>query len=348
MANIKFGKLATRVDRRTIKLAAILRPDKLPPIPDTYDLYAALGFSDSRMFLNDQLGDCVIAQRAHQTLAFEKFEQGQVVPITDAEVKAEYEAETGGPDVGLIMLDSLNKWRHDGWAAAGRNYKIHAFASIDWRNHQEVKEAIYLFTGVAFGMQVPQSAIDDFEAGKYYWDVKPDDGGIAGGHAVYAPAYMAIGGYDTTGPVCLTWGRRVQMTWAFWDRYVDEAYAIIDSLDDWLAPATDPLDVPKLEQYLSEITGQPVPPDEPPAPPAPPVPPTPGGCFAWRWFKRQVAKLPRVTRLTVGVRLPVLVAEVALAAIAITALCLDHDVIAAACATAIATTLDKVITTDSG
>jgi hypothetical protein len=42
---------------------------------------------------------------------------------------------------------------------------------------------------------------------------------------VYVP------GYTTIGPVCVTWGRKQQMSWAFFDKYCDEAYAIFDAAD---------------------------------------------------------------------------------------------------------------------
>ena len=73
-----------------------------------------------RYFLNDSLGDCVIAARANQTLRFEAAEQKKVLNITDAEVKREYLKEAGGADSGLVMLDSLNLWRKSGWKAAGK------------------------------------------------------------------------------------------------------------------------------------------------------------------------------------------------------------------------------------
>ena len=45
------------------------------------------------------------------------------------------------------------------------------------------------------------------------------------GHYVYVP------GYTKTGPVCVTWGRKQQMSWAFVEKYCDEAYAIFDAID---------------------------------------------------------------------------------------------------------------------
>lgn len=273
---IKLGKKAPRLDGRTIKFAAILRKEKLPAVPDTYDIDQVLGVVDKNTFNNLTYGDCVIAGRAHQTLRFEKFEQGQLIAITDQDVTQEYFKETGGADNGLVMLDSLNEWRQQGWQAAGKTYTIYAFASTDWKNHDEIKQCIYLLNGVYFGMLVPQYALDDFEAGKRLWDISPTgDQNIVGGHAVYTPAYLNIVGYNEVGPVCVTWGDRVQMTWAFWDKYVDEAYAVIDSKDSWVDPASDPLDMALLAQYLQDITGQaPQPPVEPTPPPTP-TPPAP-------------------------------------------------------------------------
>ena len=47
--------------------------------------------------------------------------------------------------------------------------------------------------------------------------------GSWGGHYVFVP------GYTAAGPVCVTWGRKQQMTWDWLDKYCDEAYAIFDA-----------------------------------------------------------------------------------------------------------------------
>ena len=189
------------------------------------------------------------------------------------------------------MLDSLNVWRKEGWIAGGKHYDIYAFASVDWHNHDEVRAAIYLLRGIYHGFQVPQSAIDQFNAGKI-WDVVTPDGGIVGGHCIYTLAYIAIIGYNDIGPVCMTWGRRQQMTWRFFDAYVDEAYVVIDDINKWQNPATDPLDIPTLVGYLNEITHV-IPPVEPPAPPAPVPPgPTPSPCPLGNGIARVESALP--------------------------------------------------------
>ena len=245
MKELRLGKLPPKVDARTIQLSNILRMRFLPDLPKEYDIDKELVVVDNNMYLNDVLGDCVIAARGHQTLRFEKYEQGFLIPISDDEIKKEYFKETGGSDSGLIMLLSLNQWRK-GWAAAGRTYNIHAYASVDWKNHTEVKHCIHLLNGVYFGMEVSQEAMEQFKRGET-WTVVPGDGGILGGHGVYAMAY-----YDGI-LVCETWGKRQIMTWEFWDKYVDEAYGIVDNKDEWLGDKS-PVDIQLLDSYLVEIT----------------------------------------------------------------------------------------------
>lgn len=241
----KLGKLPARKDIRTLKLSKLI--PKIPVLPTDFDVDTSLGgLPDTHVYLNDTYGDCVIAGRAHMTLRFEDFEQKTVIPISDNDVKTEYFKETGGQDSGLVILDSLNAWRQ-GWPAAGHQYDIYAFASIDL-SQQETQACMYLLRGCYAGFQVPQSAMDQFQAGQI-WDVVPNDGGIAGGHCVYLVAY------NTTGPICMTWGKRQPMTWPFYFKYFDEAYGIVDDKDSWVV--NDPVVVTDLDNTLNDITGTP-------------------------------------------------------------------------------------------
>src|SRR4051794_36306669 len=110
----KLGKAAAKKDKRNLKFASVLRA-AAPKLPSSYDFDAAHPGIPTPMFANDTYGDCVIAGRAHQTLRFEDVEQGSVPTITDQAVVKEYLKETGGPDSGLVVLDSLNEWRSAGW-----------------------------------------------------------------------------------------------------------------------------------------------------------------------------------------------------------------------------------------
>ena len=195
ISKLLLGKLPPRIDQRTIKLSSLIKPGLLPPLPTEYDIDSKTGLIDNNQYANDKYGDCVIAARAHMTLRFEMTEQARELVITDNEVIAEYmeegNNEANGP--GLIILDSLNKWRQDGWMVGGQNYKIHAFSSVDWKNHDEVKYCIYLLNGIYTGLALPSTAATQIQ-NKQPWDVinpgspeaKP---GSWGYHAVYGKAY---------------------------------------------------------------------------------------------------------------------------------------------------------------
>lgn len=247
----KLGKKRAKKDSRNIRLKAVLRL-VLPPIPEVYMVDASLAAAvPTPMFANDLWGDCVIAARAHQTLRFEAFEQNLVLPITDDEVLAEYWKEgkvfpcDRRPDRGLVLLDSLKKWRKDGWAAGGQHHDIYAFAEMSPADFMDVKASVFLLAGTTAGIMISQSALDQFEVG-LPWDIVDNPGQLRGGHAI------DVVGYDLDGPVCVTWGRLQHMTWRFWGQYCDEAYAVVDNRDRFLERS--PVDVKQLETYLQEVT----------------------------------------------------------------------------------------------
>jgi hypothetical protein len=115
-------------------------------------------------------------------------------------------------------------------------------------NHDEVKQAIVLDIGVGLGLGLPISAQRQFEAGKPWDAVRGPAGAVNswGGH------YVFVSGYTPLGPVCVTWGRKQQMTWKFFDKYCDEGYAIIDAVD--AAKMKKKIDVKKIREFLETIS----------------------------------------------------------------------------------------------
>jgi hypothetical protein len=78
----------------------------------------------------------------------------------------------------------------------------------------------------------------------------PADPGSWGGHAVYLVAY------DQNTLTCITWGQLKKMTWAWFDKYCSEAYALVSK--DWvkasgLAPSG--FDLVTLEEDLKAVIG---------------------------------------------------------------------------------------------
>lgn len=260
--NYKLGKLPAKIDSRTLKLKLIFKTTQLPSAPINYDFdIAHQTLIAESMFGNDQLGCCVIASRANHTLRFEFDELKYHLPITTQTVIDEYYREQGyignkcwlaalfqkKPDNGLVMLDSIRDWRKTGWNILGNQYTIYAFAELNISDHEEVKQAIYLLNGVQIGITLTQDAMNQFNANQT-WDITPDTR-IIGGHAVY------LVGYNATGPICITWAKKQQMTWAWWNKYVDEAYAIVDNKDTWASNSI--IDINLLDQYLHVITNTP-------------------------------------------------------------------------------------------
>jgi hypothetical protein len=242
----KLGKDKARRDPRNLKLKAILRaPVK---VPKEYDFDTTHIGVPTPVFANDRFGDCVIAGRAHQTLRFELVEQKKIIGITDSDVTREYFLETGGADEGLIVLDSLKRWRKQGWEAAGDRYFITAFAEIDRGSHSEVQRTVFTDLGVGLGLSLPLTAQREFEAGKP-WDKTTGPGSAPntwGGHYVY------VTGYTTLGPTCVTWGRKQQISWRFFSKYCDEAYAVIDALNT--TKKRRALNAAKIEAFLNNVS----------------------------------------------------------------------------------------------
>jgi len=89
----------------------------------------------------------------------------------------------------------------------------------------QAKLSMYIFGLAYLGIALPKTAQN-----QQVWSVTTTKGdgapGSWGGHCVIIVDYNAIG------PVCITWGQQLQMTWQFYQTYCDEAYAIL--APDWL------------------------------------------------------------------------------------------------------------------
>jgi hypothetical protein len=247
----KLGKSPAKRDKRNIKFSAMLK--KMPAVPPQWDFDNDIAKSPipTPMFLNDQLGDCVIAGRAHMTIRFEYFEQKEkILPIKDNEVLSEYKREGGSMvegQQGLNMLDSLNWWRKKGWKTGGETYSIFSFAELDRSGINEVKVAIRYLNGAYIGLSLPNSWQDQIGRGQP-WTVVPGPSGKPNphnGHCVY------LCGYNASGPVCVTWGKKQPMTWDYLTAYADEIYAIVDNRDKFVK--NSPVDVKKLDDILDSI-----------------------------------------------------------------------------------------------
>jgi hypothetical protein len=219
IATGKLGKLAPRVDVRTLSLPRYVDGDELPAPPAALDLTRHV--AEWPVYANDRIGDCTTAAAGHMIEAWTAEARGAPVEVSERAVLAAFDRVkivdplTG--EEGAVELDVLRDWRKHGVGG----HRIGAFARVPVHDQRLRRAAAWLFGGLYIGLALPLSARDEET-----WDWRgsltgPDRPGSWGGHAV------DVVGYDDGGPTVVTWGRLQRMTWRFWDRYCDEAYCIL-------------------------------------------------------------------------------------------------------------------------
>jgi hypothetical protein len=240
---MKLGKQPATYDSRDI-LYADVRPStlSLPQAPPPSGGYGG-DFSDWLMLGNGPCddgsipekepayqgaGDCAWAGPAHEEMEAAKNSGRAVPPFTCLNVLEQYSAysgynlQTGANDNGSNVRDVL-KWRQQKGLldTAGTAHKIGTFIALEPGNTQELWEALWLFENVGIGINFPNSAMDQFNAGKT-WSVVPG-ATIEGGH------YIPLVGHPVNSVwTCVTWAKRQTMTAQFLTTYCDEAWAYID------------------------------------------------------------------------------------------------------------------------
>jgi hypothetical protein len=189
-------------------------PVSLPAAPDGWD---GMPGATIAMYANDRLGCCTIAAVANLA-SVQAAGEGLQLAFVEADVVAFYDAITGGVDNGAVEVDVLARVLSGGFPLDGK-WKIRAWAGVEHADLDEVRSAAALFQGVYLGVELP----DDWQAGADagHWDVTLDPD-MENGHAV------VIVGYDESGVTLATWGKTVKATWAWFQKYVVEAYVLLD------------------------------------------------------------------------------------------------------------------------
>jgi hypothetical protein len=238
---LKLGRLPRGNDPRIPMLSA-LRPAvpalATPTAPDWLSQITDL--NSFGMMLNDKYGCCVVAGSYHgiQILSSVMNPDGLEITEPDACVLKAYELVTGfnptdpATDQGTDMQTYLKYWMTTGiptGPAAATRHRCVGFAEVDIKDHAEVLEVIQQCGFIYLGFNVPNYIMGQDELAPLgTWDYPPAPGAdatLSGGHCVIAPKADAEALY------VVSWGAVYKMTWAFWDQFVDEAYAVIDL--DW-------------------------------------------------------------------------------------------------------------------
>lgn len=244
---LKLGKKAATPGAVTFKFSAFAV--QLPTPPEQFghekEVKGAWG-----MLGNNNAGNCVFAGAAHEVKLWNA-ECGQKVPFTSKAVISDYSAVTGYDpkdpmsDQGTNMGDACSYRRKTGIIdAKGVRHKIAAYMALKPGDVKELKQALYLFGVVGAGFVFPESAMQQFDR-REPWEVVEGSEEI-GGH------YVPIVSYRKN-LIGVTWGRKQEITEAFYERYCDEAYVMLS--EEMLKERKSPegFDYDKLVTYLKAL-----------------------------------------------------------------------------------------------
>jgi len=240
MPALALGKRPATEDSRDLLFSSYVRAEALPTPPPQFGRETLFAPKAWGMLGNDEWGDCAWAGPAHETMLLSA-EGGRAATFTTAGVLGDYAAGTGfdpnagppgsnptdkGSDVRAVLEYRVKTGIVD---AAGSRHTIGAYVKLEQGNLTHLYQALYLFQVVGIGIQVPSSAMDQFNAGQP-WDVVPG-ASIEGGH--YVPCVARRDVIEV-----VTWGALQGMTEAFFTTYCDEAWAYISTED--LRSGVDP------------------------------------------------------------------------------------------------------------
>jgi hypothetical protein len=255
--SFKLGRLSRSHDKRIPMLHTLMAGMVPQPVAPTVDYTRGMP-TNLGMMLNDTLGDCTCAAYYHAIQVWTFNALPGMITDPDRDVEALYEQACGykpaqggegpGGNEQHVLTFILRKGAPSGPAGQQR-HQIDAFVEVDVQNIDNIKRTIN-DCGVAYiGFNVPQYIMPPGQKPLPVWDVNPAaDNTIVGGHAV------VLAGYDSAGARLISWGSYYTMTWAFFAKFVDEAYAIADP--DWISTKkTTPggLSLQQLEQAMNAL-----------------------------------------------------------------------------------------------
>jgi hypothetical protein len=272
--NVKFGRRRPVAPAPRMRFARYLT-DAIPAPPAAVDFSAKAAAVLAMIYLNDQLGDCVIAGGYHIVGVETGNATGTPYIASDAVLKADYSAIGGyvdgdpSTDNGCDEDTAIHYWTNHGFA---NGTKLLGSLSVDATNAVQVKQAVWLTEEIIICMELPDAYVNPFPGGNgFVWDVAGDPV-PKNGHSIMAC------GYTDKGLIICTWGMLGILTWAALAKYAVTSAG--GSLNAVLTPdqlAKGQVAAPNGVSWNSIIAdfdalggNVPIPAPPPPAPPAPP------------------------------------------------------------------------------
>ncbi len=239
---IPSGRLPYKHDKRCLKFRTVInKQDKENKIPVQYDWGSRIkpnhNWGD---YGNLKLNNCTFATAAHAIIIWKSYkaervyrpgvkniidEYGKVIRNKRSAISLQTLLNKGGEPLEARKV--LNHWRKKGID----DHKIVAYAKLSFKNKkeqkEEVKRVIYLYGGCYIGINIPRSVEKQWQQNKVWKVIKRVPNGDARRRLWFSHALLAIG-YNDKELRVITFGKEETMTWEFFARYVDEAYAVFD------------------------------------------------------------------------------------------------------------------------
>jgi hypothetical protein len=206
----------------------------LPTPPATQDYSKDAAKALAQMYLNNQLGDCVIAGMAHVVGVFTGNAGGAPVIYGNNEIIALYSAIGGyvpghpNTDHGCDEQTALNYWQQHGAPTPQGTHEIAGWISVNGADPTEYRTALWLFENLYFGLELPNAWINPFpSAPGFTWNVA--------GPPVPTNGHCVVGvGYTPKGVTICTWAMLGLMTDAAIAKYATtpgsgELYTVVSN-----------------------------------------------------------------------------------------------------------------------
>lgn len=211
------------------------------------------------MHLNDTWGCCVLASAANIVQQQTFYGQGTEAVVPDDAVLQAYEAvgyfnPSSGPpgsnptDNGVQIPDGLDYLKKTGMCG----HTIAGYGHVERHKVSRIRTAIREFGVVCAGVNMPSSAMIQFD-NQQPFDYNPKaNNSVEGGHCI------CLCGYSSDGFLAWTWGRTVKVTWSWWAEFGSEAWPVVSH--DWVSSVSgkDPegVDLVTLGSEFRMVTGQ--------------------------------------------------------------------------------------------
>lgn len=157
-------------------------------VPSTTSFRTLADKALRKMYLNDQLGDCVIAARNHRMgVLTGNASGGTPVVATDEQIKAEYH-DVGGydgtpaTDQGCDMITAADYGVSHGYVDGTKDL---GYLVIDATDEAQVKLAMFVFEDLDIAIPLPDAWISPFpSADGFTWDVTKSGANPNNGHCI--------------------------------------------------------------------------------------------------------------------------------------------------------------------